>query len=362
MLTNIYVKNFRCFSEIEVNNFKTINLIGGDNNSGKTALLEAVFLSSFHDYPVVSILRQLRGEGENIIKITPEKTWDYFFYNFNKDKNIQFNSEYHGGGTSSMELSHLYGVEPVLKALSNFTDSKGKLSELLSSKFSDTVFLNMLGNHEGNSFNYLYYPDKENGKIGSFKSPKDFKTTPFLHSIKRIQNKSIAKLYTDAKPFRDIFDKILQTIDSRIIKSVIETPWEESILHLELNNGMPVPINMFGDAVKKVVEIALVMLNTQNSMIFIDEIENGIHYTKHHELWRFLFQIAKDNKLQIFATSHSGEMIRTFNEVAHNTEFDKDAMYFEMYKDPRGFIVANPLDMDMLNYAILTNNFIRGER
>ena len=54
MLTNIHIKIFRCFSEIEVNGFRTINLIGGDNNSGKTALLEAVFLSSFPNLPVVS--------------------------------------------------------------------------------------------------------------------------------------------------------------------------------------------------------------------------------------------------------------------------------------------------------------------
>ncbi len=362
MLKNIYITNFRCFSEIEVNGFRTINLIGGENNSGKTALLEAIFLSSFPDFPIISLLRQFRDEGDSIIKITPERTWDYFFYNFNKDVGIKFYSEYDDNSTSSMALTCLYGVEPALKALADLTDNKEKLSELLSSKFSDTVFLNVEGSDRGNSFNYLYNPDKKDGKIGGFKNLKDFLASPFLHSIKRFQDKSIAKLYTNIKPFRDKFHEILHTIDSRIIGSELEAPWEEPILTLNLNNGMSVPINMFGDAVKKVVEIVLVMLNTQNSMIFIDEIENGIHYKKHHDLWRFLFQIAKDQKLQIFATSHSGEMIRAFSEVTYNSEIENDAMYFEMYKDPRGFIVANPLDTAMLNYAILTNNFIRGER
>jgi AAA15 family ATPase/GTPase len=36
------IKRYKCFKDFEVNGFKRINLIGGKNNIGKTAFLEAL--------------------------------------------------------------------------------------------------------------------------------------------------------------------------------------------------------------------------------------------------------------------------------------------------------------------------------
>ena len=44
MLTNLNINNYRIFNELEMNRLDRINLIVGKNNSGKTTLLEALFL------------------------------------------------------------------------------------------------------------------------------------------------------------------------------------------------------------------------------------------------------------------------------------------------------------------------------
>jgi AAA15 family ATPase/GTPase len=104
-----------------------------------------------------------------------------------------------------------------------------------------------------------------------------------------------------------------------------------------------------------------VLLNTSSKVILIDEIENGIHFTKHKELWTKLFQIVGDD-IQIFATSHSLEMIKAFNDVAYQTEFEDKAMYFEMARTQKtNKIIANPMDMEILNSEIVTGNSFRGE-
>ena len=43
LLTDFEIENFRCFDTFKMHNIKRINLIGGMNNAGKTALLEALF-------------------------------------------------------------------------------------------------------------------------------------------------------------------------------------------------------------------------------------------------------------------------------------------------------------------------------
>ena len=44
MIKNIKINNYKCFKNFEIKNFKRINILVGDNNSGKTSLLEALSL------------------------------------------------------------------------------------------------------------------------------------------------------------------------------------------------------------------------------------------------------------------------------------------------------------------------------
>jgi len=44
MYTSLSIKNFRAFQTLEVEGLKRVNLFTGRNNSGKTSVLEAVYL------------------------------------------------------------------------------------------------------------------------------------------------------------------------------------------------------------------------------------------------------------------------------------------------------------------------------
>ena len=46
MITNLHFENFRGFPELAISPVKQINLITGANNTGKTGILEALYLLS----------------------------------------------------------------------------------------------------------------------------------------------------------------------------------------------------------------------------------------------------------------------------------------------------------------------------
>ena len=50
MYKSFHVKNFRCFKDLQINDLGRVNLIAGKNNTGKTALMEAIsiFLATKH--------------------------------------------------------------------------------------------------------------------------------------------------------------------------------------------------------------------------------------------------------------------------------------------------------------------------
>lgn len=53
MIKALKIQDFRCFQDLDVEGLTPITLFGGKNNSGKSAILEAVFLNFGHRNPNV---------------------------------------------------------------------------------------------------------------------------------------------------------------------------------------------------------------------------------------------------------------------------------------------------------------------
>jgi AAA15 family ATPase/GTPase len=94
--------------------------------------------------------------------------------------------------------------------------------------------------------------------------------------------------------------------------------------------------------------------------LLIDEIENGLHYTVQEEFWKMLFKLAITYDIQIFAATHSREMIAAFDKTA--LEFEKEAAYFELYRHIKtNEIAANKIRPEVLEYKLENDKPMRGE-
>jgi hypothetical protein len=73
-----------------------------------------------------------------------------------------------------------------------------------------------------------------------------------------------------------------------------------------------------------------------------------------------LFKLAIAYDTQIFATTHSSEMIKSFAKVAQ--DFPDKAAYFEMARSPKtNLIKAIKHDVETLRFELDRNILIRGE-
>src|SRR5439155_17958717 len=73
MVKTFNIQNFRCFRNVSLDGLKRFNIIVGDNGSGKTSLLEAMFLVASASPGVWLKLRFWRGAGQTI-RLTGTKT------------------------------------------------------------------------------------------------------------------------------------------------------------------------------------------------------------------------------------------------------------------------------------------------
>jgi AAA15 family ATPase/GTPase len=60
-----------------------------------------------------------------------------------------------------------------------------------------------------------------------------------------------------------------------------------------------------------------------SNIVLFDEIENGLHFTIMKDFWTKLIASVIENNLQVFATTHSYEMIKALVEAAQETNLIK---------------------------------------
>ncbi|MDR1564627.1 MAG: ATP-binding protein [Oscillospiraceae bacterium] len=121
-----------------------------------------------------------------------------------------------------------------------------------------------------------------------------------------------------------------------------------STIYAALGLAKRTPINFLGDGINRLLHIALTMLTNQGSIILIDEIENGFHYSFYPKLWEVIEHLAEKTKCQVFATTHSYECISGARELAKNDELFRFIRLAKVDDE----VVAKPFDSEGLEYAL----------
>ena len=103
MYKSFRVKNFRCFKDLQINDLGRVNLIAGKNNTGKTALLEAMYIFTRPKSPKLLIdLQDVRGIVE------PEGNrrdyWKQYFFDMDSSETIRFDATLNSGSETHSAL------------------------------------------------------------------------------------------------------------------------------------------------------------------------------------------------------------------------------------------------------------------
>src|SRR5262245_61250543 len=96
MLESISISRFRGFSKLTIDSLDRFNLILGRNNSGKTAVLEAMLLLSGPTNPELPLtLNGLRGIDQ--VRNDAEEIWGWLFHNKKTESNIRIEGKTDAG-------------------------------------------------------------------------------------------------------------------------------------------------------------------------------------------------------------------------------------------------------------------------
>jgi AAA15 family ATPase/GTPase len=77
----------------------------------------------------------------------------------------------------------------------------------------------------------------------------------------------------------------------------------------------PLPLKSMGDGIIRLFHIMVALIDAQNGILLVDEFENGLYWKVQPKVWDVVFQLADRLNVQVFATTHSRDCIRAFDEV-----------------------------------------------
>ena len=78
----------------------------------------------------------------------------------------------------------------------------------------------------------------------------------------------------------------------------------------------PVPLASLGDGALHMFGVAVALANSRNGFLLIDEAANGLHYSVHEDYWRMGLRTARENNVQVLATTHSWDCVSGFAKAA----------------------------------------------
>lgn len=368
MIKSFEIHNFRCFQKTKISGFRRINLIGGKNNSGKTVLLEAIYLSCLPEPESINFLRRLRRDSLQLLKAYPERAWDNFFFKQNNNTPIDLRLEQKEQSTNILlswndsykEVHEVFDSE--LQSASDLIDLRTLLQNRKASKSilhvnqlvkgkkkKDTLLFSMIAHPKGISIKKRLTPTL---------TVANLVPVSFIWS-----NPTLAQEYDNAY-LQGHADKVLQAIqviDEEIIDAKTLSIGEP-MLYLKRKGENFLPISLFGEAINKVVDLLVRLVNNPGAILLIDEIENGIHHTNQREFWRILFKLSIEFGTQIFLTTHSLEMIKAFRDVGLEAGNEEVGAYFELARNIRtGRISSIKHKLTTLDYELKRKKAVRGE-
>jgi AAA15 family ATPase/GTPase len=314
MLEQFTVENFKAFKHLELKDLGHINIFVGDNNVGKTCLLQALALSSHIASIFVSnidIEKSKRSILNNTLSILQSDILNLFYRQNNanrvKLKRIFVNRlvDFELWDVSLLELNlfldeHecrvLYDEDEESKDF-HFDDQNNEFFPLRGLSITEQDFnrwsrssIDSLPNRIANFLYFSTYTNYKKLAIENFKCFADEdeeKEEKIINTLKKVESR---------------LKSIRYTTNSELRIGLTDIPKR-------------LPLESMGDGFAKLLGLACCLEQEDSHYLCIDEPENGFHYKTQTSFWKLLANWSLEGDKQSFIATHSYELISNLNDL-----------------------------------------------
>ena len=355
-IENITFDSFRGLRRLTLGNCGDINLIVGDNNSGKTTVLDGVSLycrpldiSNWREIawqrevkssrtrlaePFKWLFPQIGGESEDSpkpIQISGSGRFpmrrmfaDYHMFESFGGKEDVPDEEFMVQEDSEAER----GLD--LRVLADYALLiQGELDETRTSQ--NSVEFRVIDNQR---FTYSTKVDEPFIKTGLI--------SPVTHRTSQDTTSYLSQAIKNEGPEADVREsitEILREIDNGVLKfEIVDTGQTTSTVFIKHKDTGMTPVSAFGDGMRRALLIAAMIPALEGGVLLIDEIEAALHVSVLNSVLKALGRAADRYNVQVFATTHSLEAVDAIADAF--TQIEGDLVTYRLAPEASG---GNPV-------------------
>ncbi len=327
MITKAQFTNFRGFRDLTLDGMRRINLIVGNNGSGKTALMEGLYLGAASGPQIALSLRQFRGfappQGPMGVP-SLSALWEDLFYNFEITPGVEIDiSGVEAADKRFNRHLRIYNAQGSEITVPFPTPADPQHPPTPNRAFNNISFewrSTQAGKPETNAVIMpqitpagLLMGQAAGGVVSGILPARwgfsaDIAAENFTNLVRK--GKKAKFIATMKNLFPDLVE--------------MDAGHEQGhgLLLVRLKNfDRPIPAFLFSDGFGRIAEILLMIAQVSGGFVLIDEIENGIYFERYGEVLRAINEFSREFETQVFVTTHSDAILHAFHHhVAEDTE------------------------------------------
>ncbi|WRA35242.1 ATP/GTP-binding protein [Helicobacter pylori] len=364
MIQSVRIKNFKNFKNTKIDGFTKLNIITGQNNAGKSNLLEALYYlvgKSMHPCTnVLEIYDNIRKEP-----LTSESK-SLMFYGLDTEKKIQITTTLDNNQTLDLQIKFIASenqkvIESQIIPTAEQTQMLSQLNFTLK-KNNEEIYNDHLNIAKVPNFPPIPNQSGYNRQFKNFDPNQLQKLLPFESATIIPSDVARKRNVINPNAIHIMDPNIIQAVGKILDDNQLEKRLNQSLnqfdkniqairfnannqLKLEVKNiKEKVPLSVFGDGLMKYLHIVSAFIANNATTIYIDEVENGLHFSRMGLLLEKIIDFINNNKdgnLQVFMTTHNQEFIEILDQVIKEKKFTNQTKLFCLEKSSSS-IVAEP--------------------
>ena len=322
--TSLQLDGYRGFKSYALKDLARVNLLVGKNNCGKTSVLEAISLLTENGSLSALARSAVQRRQQKFLFVDNARNIDILdissvFFGYRMTPNTRFTVR-SNRNQLSME------TVPINKIENDQLYSDPEIQDV-ARNIGEPTFIGL--KITGSSLKHVIpiFPITESGSL-----------------IYSNQLRQYAQWETDCRsrflsttpmsPFdiRNIWEKVIrERREANLIGALQSLEPDIESIHLLPGNwsmdnvlvdvqgdGPRIGIGSFGEGMRRLLDLALALIDSANGVLLIDEIDTGLHWTVMEDLWRFVIGAARQSDIQVFATTHSYDCLKGLASLMEN--------------------------------------------
>lgn len=366
---SIAIRRFRGLEDIEFDGLGAFNVFLGANDTGKTSVLESIFLVS--GLSVLPLIVGIQNQRQYLVRTFDDMSC--IFHKLDLSEPVELSATA-PTGAERRTLSISVQDPGILIQPTGHSEGRGGMAQRSAAESLSPLTTPKVLQYDATLHDIsLEEPLTFSAELGlsddgiKAKSPITLSQREILARQMVMRAKFLTPgSHYDSESFANVIVrkkesellKVLQDMDSQIQDFTVL----RDVVYVDTGLKEMIPLNMFGSGVARAAETIAACVQDESRILLIDGIEDGLHHTAVSTLLEAVLSMSRERGIQVFATTHSIGVLESLRDVLDKTRFRElqaATVCFTLARDKSGAVRPYRYDYGQFDHCISNGIEIR---